>query len=212
MKYIGEVFQDRRRDYLDLRNQFILDSGQSIDLVMVGDSITEGFNINYAGATKRVVVNSGISGDLLTNIHYRLDSDVINLSPQSVLFMAGINDIMKFPQFKELEYHKHVESLFAKYEKNITLLLSKKIEVICCGVIKISNYEANFNHKNQQIDYFNELIKQYAIDHKLLYIDYNQVLADQYNGIDDSYFSDGLHPNEKGYFEMFKLLKQNNVL
>ncbi len=212
MKYIGEVFQDRRRDYLDMRNEYYKLSNDSCDLVMIGDSITEGFNLNFAGITNKKVINSGISGDRLKNIEHRIDQDVVNLNPKQVLLMAGINDLLSDTPFTIDNYENEVNKLFCFYKDNIEYLITKQITPICCGIIKISKYEHNYTFKNVQIELFNSLVEQLAKNLDLCYIDYNKVLEDKYETINDTYFSDGLHPNEKGYFEMFKLLKENKIL
>lgn len=212
MKYIGEVFQDRRRDYLDIRNEYYHKSNENCDIVLLGDSITEGFNLSLSGIVNKKIINSGISGDRLKNIEHRIDQDVVELNPKQVLFMAGINDLLSETPFTNEDYVQKIEELFEYYKKNVEYLLSQKIETICCGIIKISKYEHNYAFKNIQISYFNSLVEQLSENLDLYYIDYNNVLEDKYGAINDTFFSDGLHPNEKGYFEMYKLLKSNNIL
>lgn len=212
MKYIGEVFQDRRRDYLDLRNEYYNEQQVSCDLVMLGDSITEGFNFALAGATTKIVLNSGVSGDRLKNIHLRINKDVLAIKPKQVLFMAGINDLLSEEPFTVENYETNVQQLFSHYQRNIETLIENRIVPICCGIIKTSKYEHNYMFKNIQIELFNQLVKLYAEKNNLCYVDYNQVLCEKYGSINDTYFSDGLHPNEKGYFEMFKYLRKLDIL
>lgn len=212
MKYIGEVFFDRRRDYLDIRNEYYKKQNINCDLVMIGDSITEGFNLSYAGSTNKIVVNSGISGDRLKNIHLRLKRDVIDLNPTEALLMAGINDLLSDEIYKNLDYQNNIDQLFDYYQQLIMTLLDNQVKPICAGIIKINQFEHNHMFKNEQIEYFNNLLEKLAKKHNLKYIDFNKVLGDEYGSINTTYFSDGLHPNEKGYFEMFKYLRENKVI
>lgn len=212
MKYIGEVFQDRRRDYLDIRNGYYHQNMQSCDLVMIGDSITEGFNLNFAGVTRKVVLNSGVSGDRLKNISKRIDVDAIELKPKQIMLMAGINDLLSDDPFTINNYKQEITKLYKCYISNIDHILTTNIEPVCCGIIKISKYEHNFNFKNKQIELFNDLLKSYAEERKLIFVNYNDVLEDKYGDINNTFFSDGLHPNEKGYFAMYKYLKKLEVL
>lgn len=212
MKYIGEVFQDRRRDYLDIRNEYYKSEEMKCDLVMMGDSITEGFNFPFAGVTNIKVINSGVSGDRLRNIHYRIYKDGINLKPSSIMLMAGINDLLSEAPYTTTNYKTNIEELFDEYSKVVEMIADNEINPICCGMIKINQFEHNHMFKNQQIEYFNNLVEELATQNKYQYIDFNEVLADEYGGINTTYFSDGLHPNEKGYFEMFKYLRVHKVL
>ncbi|WOO86722.1 GDSL-type esterase/lipase family protein [Mollicutes bacterium LVI A0039] len=212
MKYIGEVFQDRRRDYLDIRNEYYHQQDSCCDIVMLGDSITEGFNINYCGTTNKVIINSGISGDRLRNLHARLEVDAVKLKPKQVVLMIGINDLLSDKPNTIDNYKANVFNLFEEYMKITESLVKHNIIPVCCGIIKTSQFEHNHMFMNQQIAYFNKLLEKYSNENEITYIDYNVVLGDVYGSIDDTFFSDGLHPNEKGYFEMFKLLKQHTII
>lgn len=212
MKYIGNVFYDRRRDFLDLRNEYLLKQGLTPDIVMIGDSITEGFNLNFAGITQKQIINSGISGDLLSNLHQRIKQDAIDFQPQQIFVLIGINDLLTFHTKYDKQYKQNMDELFTMYKKNIQTILDAAIEPVIFAVIKVSKYEYNFMWINEQIKYFNQLLKEFAKSNKLKYVDFNQVLADNYGSINDTYFSDGLHPNEKGYFEMYKLLHMEQLI
>lgn len=212
MKYIGEVFQDRRRDYLDLRNEYFHQNKLKCDLVLVGDSITEGFNLNFAGVTDKVLINSGVSGDQLKNLHKRIKQDVIDLNPKQAMLMIGINDLLSDEPNTVDNYEKNINRLFTEYTSLIKTIQTNGIEPICCGIIKISKYEHNYVFKNQQIALFNGLVEHFSKDSGFVYVDYNKVLEEKYGSINDTYFSDGLHPNEKGYFEMYKYLRKLNVI
>lgn len=212
MKCIGEVFHDRRRVYLDRRNEFYHNNNDTCDIVLIGDSITENFNIALAGATSKSILNSGISGDRLKNIHYRLNTDAIGLKPKQILLMAGINDLLSDKPNTPDNYIENIEKLFNYYKDIVETISDCGIEPLCCGLIKINQFEHNHMFKNQQIEYFNSLLLEYAKKRKYKFIDYNIVLSSNYGGIDTTYFSDGLHPNDKGYFEMYKYLKKLEII
>ena len=50
------------------------------------------------------------------------------------------------------------------------------------------------------------IIKKYAEEKNLKYVDYHSEMKDEKNGLDKIYTEDGVHPNEKGYQKMEKIL------
>lgn len=211
MKYVGEVFQDRKRDFLNHRNYYVKAKQIEPDIIFIGDSITEGFNFTYAGVTDKIILNSGVSGDRLVNLHYRLMEDAISLNPEKIVVMLGINDILS-EELNVDEYQEKIQQLYNKYILTIKTVKNENIEPICCGIIKISQTKYNCLVINHQIDNFNNLIKEFCKLNGFTFIDYNQVLLDKYGDINPTYFIDGLHPNEKGYFKMFCLLNKSGIL
>lgn len=211
-KVIGEVFQDYRRIFLDKRNEIIKNSDVKPDIVFIGDSITEAFNFSYAGISKYTIVNSGISGDRVRNLHHRIYPDAIDLKPSKVVIMIGINDLLSEEPNTLENYEENIQSLFNEYKKNVEELLANNIDVVCCGVIRIFKWEHNTVFINEQINLYNSLIQELCSQHNLTFVDYNEVLGNRFGGLDTTFTKDGLHPDETGYFEMFKLLQSKEIV
>ncbi len=206
MKYINEVFYDRRRDYLDIRNKDI--NPGEVDIVFLGDSITEGFNFSYAGVSNLKILNSGISGDRLFNLHHRIFKDAIDFKPKKIAIHIGINDLTS----QENANEEYIEKMVNEYCNLIKIIKDNNIEPVCVCLIKIDQFCHNSIYINQLIELFNKNIIKYANDNNYKYVDYNEVLSDDYDSIEHTYFTDGLHLNERGYLEMFNLLKSNNII
>src|SRR5262245_36761678 len=72
-------------------------------LVFVGDSITDGHTLPLlvrqalvdAGKPAPTVINAGVAGDTAAGMRSRLDRDVLTRRPSTVLFSAGINDVLR---------------------------------------------------------------------------------------------------------------------
>ncbi len=206
MRYINEVFYDRRRDFFDSRNKEI--TPNQFDIIFLGDSITEGFNFSYMGYTDKKILNSGISGDRLLNLHHRIYLDAINHKPKTIVIHMGINDLTN--ELKEDDQATH--KLFDAYVSNTKEILNNNIRPVLIGLIKIDQFCHNSAIINEQIKELNNQLLEYCNKNNITFIDYNEVLSDEYDSIENTYFTDGLHLNDKGYFEMFKLLKKRDIL
>ena len=68
-----------------------------------------------------------------------------------------------------------------------------------------------------KISAVNKIIEQYAKENGMIYLDYSSSMVDKNNALIESYGSDSVHPNKKGYKVMsvlaekaiFKILNQN---
>src|SRR5438105_1088326 len=66
---------------------------EPVDIVFLGDSITEGWFDKRAGFFTRGRVDRGIGGQTSSQMVLRMYSDVVALKPKAVHIMAGTNDI-----------------------------------------------------------------------------------------------------------------------
>ena len=74
-------------------NAAIRASGEPVDIVFMGDSITEGWHDKRPGFFKRGRIDRGIGGQTSSQMVLRMYSDVIALKPKAVHIMGGTNDI-----------------------------------------------------------------------------------------------------------------------
>src|SRR5947209_18317282 len=74
-------------------NAKLLASKEPVDIVFIGDSITEGWMDKRPGFFTRGRINRGIGGQTSSQMALRMYSDVVALRPKAVHSMAGTNDI-----------------------------------------------------------------------------------------------------------------------
>ena len=74
-------------------NVRLLASQEPVDVVFLGDSITEGWHDKRPGFFKRGRIDRGIGGQTSSQMVLRMFSDVVALRPKAVHIMAGTNDI-----------------------------------------------------------------------------------------------------------------------
>jgi len=61
----------------------------------------------------------------------------------------------------------------------------------------------------QDIVMLNGMIRNYAVNHGIKYVDYYSSLVDNNGGLDTQYSEDGVHPNMKGYSVMEAIILKN---
>ena len=74
-------------------NAKLLASKAPVDIVFMGDSITEGWMDKRPGFFTRGRIDRGIGGQTTPQMVLRMMSDVVALKPRAVHIMAGTNDI-----------------------------------------------------------------------------------------------------------------------
>lgn len=173
-------------------------------IVFMGNSITEGwgkkrpeFFINTS------YVNRGIGGQTTPQMLLRFRQDVINLKPSAVVILAGINDIAENtgPSTIEMIYN-NIVSMTELSEAN-------NIEVILCSVLPAFDFPWRKGlEPAEKVVQLNELIKKYALEQDLIYVDYFTPMANNLNGLKDELGEDGIHPNVNGYLIMEPLIEE----
>lgn len=220
MKYTGNENVDSRATYYQKRNEYIINNNMQPELILFGDSITEGFNPNSYGIPSKTYINCGIGGERIQTGYQRVERDIISLKPKQVHIMLGINDLLHFPQVDIDKIDERVQELINKYQKIVNEILGKNIQVWCGSILKLAEIEydektnvfINYMYYNEIITRLNRRIKGFCIEKDIKFIDYNVALTNEYNQLNVTYSYDGIHLNEKGYFEIFKVMKSEGVL
>jgi lysophospholipase L1-like esterase len=181
----------------------VLTSGQK-RIIFMGDSITEFWSvINPEFFAGKSYINRGISGQTTPQMLIRFRPDVIALKPSLVIIMAGINDIAGNTGPSTLEMITN--NIFSMVE----LAKANHIKVILCSVLPAHDFPwRTGSFPAEKIVKLNTMIKQYANDNKILYLDYYSALVDERKGLKTAYADDGVHPNKAGYEVMNPLLEK----
>lgn len=172
-------------------------------VVFMGNSITEGWIRThpdfFAG---KPYVNRGISGQTTPQMLVRFRPDVINLKPALVVILAGTNDIAGNTGPSTLEMI--MDNLISMAE----LAKANNIKVVLSSVLPAIDYPWKPGiEPAMKIVKLNEMIKKYADDHGIVYIDYFSSMADERNGLKKELSGDGVHPNDAGYKVMEPLVE-----
>ena len=173
-------------------------------IVLMGDSITEFWSqIQTEFFTNTSYINRGISGQTTPQMLIRFRPDVLDLHPDVVVILAGVNDIAgnTGPTTND--------AIFGNIISMVELAKANKIKVILCSVLPANNFYWRPNEKAAEtIIKLNQLIQSYAKQHHIPYVDYHSAMADAKNGLPKEFSEDGVHPNLTGYQTMEPLLEK----
>jgi len=160
-------------------------------VVMLGDSITQGWGDDFSGAFPGVkVANRGISGDTSRGVLIRLAEDVLALEPRAVVLLIGTND---------LEEQADPETIAG----NVRLILAelKKgrpgMPVVLCEVFPSSESKKRPSAKIKKLNQlFAGIVKT---EPQVTLIETWKLFADPAGDAKPGEFPDLLHLNRLGY-------------
>lgn len=168
--------------------QFSNEKKTKNQIVFLGDSITEGFDLEKY-FNNHQLINRGIIGDSTKGILNRL-SQITEIKPRKIFIMIGVNDLLRGnPNNKIVENYKKIISDIKTNSKNS--------EIIIQTILPVN--ENNMNTINKNIIEINKKLKEIAKKENLLFIDLYDLYLDKTGNLNMEFSTDGLHLNEKGY-------------
>jgi lysophospholipase L1-like esterase len=168
------------------------------DVVFMGNSITDCWADTVPSFfADNNFVGRGISGQVSSQMLVRFQEDVINLHPKVVVICCGTNDIAQNNGPISLEHILH------NIKSMCQLARANKIKPVVCSTLPAKGFKWRPEMKPaNDILQLNEMIKAYAKENKIPYVDYHSALKDEENGLPRKYSKDGVHPNAQGYAVM----------
>ncbi len=163
-------------------------------LIVLGDSITEGYGVSKeaaypallekklheAGKKEWTIINAGVSGSTTASGVSRMKW-LFKSKPDIVFLALGANDGLR--GLKVEESQKNLASAIEYAQK-------EKVEVILGGLYMPPNYGADYTSKFKKM--YEDLAKKY----KLTFIPF---ILDKVAGNPKYNLADGIHPNEEGH-------------
>jgi lysophospholipase L1-like esterase len=166
------------------------------DLVMMGDSITEGWKGPWA--------DRGICGQTTSQMRARFPSDVIALHPKTVQIMGGTNDIAG--NGGPMTADQTFDNIRAMAE----LAQANGIKVIVASIPPAASFHWRPEARpDPAIREINRRLRDYAKEKGFLYADYWSALADRNGALPPEFGADGVHPNQRGYAVMRGVLENS---
>ncbi len=184
-------------------------------IVFLGDSITDcgrqrdnikSLGTGYVNEIKQVlcnnstIINKGIAGNKIADLYDRLQRDCIDLKPDIVSILIGINDAW---HFVEQQYYD-IEKEMARFQK---IYIDMVTEIKNSGVQKIILLEPFVLPQQQQylkwridLDKRIQIIRTIAKKYQCLFVSLDGVMNEA--GINreySTYCQDGVHPTQKGH-------------
>jgi len=190
--------------YAESNKKLLEDDNMKIDVVFIGNSITQGWVSNSPDFfTDNSYVGRGIGGQTTPQFLARFREDVINLKPKAVVINGGINDIA------ENTGPYNIDFTFGNIMSMAELAKANNIKVILTSVLPASHipWKDSITNTPEKVIALNEKIKDYATTNNIPYVDYFSQLANPENGMIAEYTRDGVHVTGKGYAIMEKMIK-----
>ena len=167
------------------------------NVVLVGDSITEGFDVPKFLPGRRVL-NRGIGADVIGNalppddkrgVLKRMNESFFECSARDAFLLIGINDLGDghTPEVMEAGYRQILERT-----KKQAPLLRVHVQSLLPTRDNYAKHNANVNDFNQRLQ---KLAKEFEYD----YIDLHSQMADDKGELKNELTADGLHINAEGY-------------
>ena len=172
-------------------------------MVLFGDSITQNwarFDREWLDAHN--FVGRGIGGQTTMQLLSRMRPDVIELDPEYMALLIGINDIARNNGYIS------VENTFKNIVSMVQLAQANGIKPIMCTLCPAGSirWRKRIGDPRPQIEQLNTLIKEYAAEHGIPVADYNAALRAPDGSMDARYAGDPVHPNPAGHKVMEKVL------
>lgn len=170
-------------------------AGRPVDVVFIGDSITEFWRIADPALFSAGVVNRGISGQTSPQILLRFMADVVALKPRAVHILCGGNDMAG----------NTGPSTVQDYTNNIlamlTLAETHGIKVILGALtpFNIVSWNPAVGDLRARTAELNAWQAALVAERGLVRADYFSALADADDHLRPEFHRDGVHPTRVGY-------------
>lgn len=164
------------------------------------------YNYELAGA--------GADGDTVTDLHNRVDKDILSEGADVVVVLIGINDVWH----KETGGGTGIREFEAAYEAIIEKLDAAVIKTVLCTLTLIGEKINYLNEHDPDLEMYSQLIRNLAIKYKLPLVELREAFLDYNfnNNIENKEYGiltqDKVHLSKKGNElvakEMWKVLQQ----
>lgn len=177
----------------------ITDWGRSYeDPHLLGDGYVKYAAANLQQAYPQVVfefINLGIGGNQTLSLVNRLDKDFVDVQPDIVSILIGINDVWHHAEDRSWIPNEDFEERYRTVLKAIKEKTHAKIMMMEPFLIPVEDKLYFREDLYQKIEIVRKLAREYAD----VYLPTDGLLASAYVGDDFiSYAADGVHPTDKG--------------
>ncbi len=183
-------------------NAKLLASHEPVDVVFLGNSITEGWFDKRPGFFTHGRINRGIGGQTTPQMVLRMYSDVVALRPKAVHIMAGTNDIAgnTGPMTAEMSENN--------FRAMIDIARRHGIAVLLAPVPPAASFPWKPEVQTRpRIAELNLWLEGFARESGATWVDYRHVLDDGTGVMKPGLAVDGVHPNEAGYDAMATVIE-----
>lgn len=166
-------------------------------ILLIGDSITEGFNIKMF-LSEFNILNKGVSGNNSDDLLKRIETDLLAHSPEIVFILIGTNDLAQ--GFSDAETISNVKNIVEKISSQLN-----KCKIYLTSILPTRNNELRPNERIKQL---NKKLEKTAVKLNVGYLNLYPLFKDEEDQLRKEFTDDGLHLNESAYKNWAKYLKE----
>jgi lysophospholipase L1-like esterase len=157
-------------------------------IVLIGDSITEGFTVTQYFSGDRIL-NAGVSGDSTVECLERLSANWFKNDPKRVYICIGTNDLARERSDKEILGNiRTIVERIREFAPGISVILTSLFPT-----------RENPPRPNERIRGFNTGLKLLSAELGAGFFDLHQHFSDENGDLKKEFTEDGLHLTEAGY-------------
>jgi lysophospholipase L1-like esterase len=186
----GPAAAPKRSSYWLERTSFFRTFARTADVVMLGDSLTDGAEWREM-FPQLVILNRGIDSDTTQGVLARVD-DILAVRPRTAFVMIGINDFA--------ETQRPVGAVFANYRSIVSRLDQAGVKVFVQSTLPCNEAKAAWKSCpsiNAKVSQLNGRLATLA-SARVNFIDLTPALAG-HGGLRSEFTDDGVHLNGPGY-------------
>ena len=199
----------------------ITDAGRARDNdvnIGVGYPLLVKASLGFESPGKYEFINRGISGNRVVDVYARIKNDIINLKPDVMSILIGVNDV--WHEFAESPNGVDADKYFKIYDMLIeevkSILPDIKIMIMEPFVLKACATEEKWDSFNLEVKKRAEMAKKISIKYNLPYIALQEGFDILSKNIEESYWlGDGVHQTAMGHeyikndwIKMFKTFEE----
>lgn len=207
--------QDKRRQELDIMNETVLLGGFRPDVVFLGDSLTQRWELNaFFHPAGQLILNRGIGGDTAGLLLERFEVDVLQLRPRLVILEAGVNDTWVLDghggiEEEGLDAGGVADRILTHLGNMAQMAESAGIQVVIGSIPPTGDvpWAPSRELRNRTVKLANEKLREFCRKMRIPFADYHAVMV-QEDGLtlSEGLSEDGIHPGGRGYEIMADVL------
>ncbi len=156
----------------------------------------------YNQADKKIeFYNRGISGNKITDLAMRWKEDTIDLHPDILSILIGVNDVSYFmmgdEKYSASNYENEYHALILRTKKELP-----KVRLVLCEpfILPVGNIKDNWSKWHSEIQKRQEIVKNLAINYDAVFVNLQEPFDKACNRAPADYWIwDGVHPMPAGH-------------
>ena len=169
--------------------------------VGVGYPLLVKASLGFENPGKHEFINRGISGNRIVDVYARIKNDIINIKPDLMSILIGVNDV--WHEFGDNPNGVHENKFYKIYTMLIEEIMQElpniNIMIMEPFVLKACATEENWEVFKEEVEKRAKVAKRIAEEHNLIYIPlqngFNKLLE---IASENYWLRDGVHPTAMG--------------